>query len=347
MAGPAGANHAGESSGVPVKLAAEYVHAVIQAGRATYARFIVNRLSKEIDFKVSENWEKEGALMLPAQFLLLSSQLAEAKGIGMRYRLASLWPINPQNGPASKTETTGLEKLVQNPDKPFSWVVKKGAMWYYETLFPDKAIATSCANCHNADPRSPKKDFQKGDVMGGIILDIPLGTRFHKKPDESIRIPPEVVADYMHAVLESDRTIYARLIVQRLVDQGLLAAREDWSRRQALMLPAQFLLAAEGIAQEDKLPLSFSLISQWPINPQNGPANEFERMGLEKVSVHPVRPYIGHTSVAGRRYFQSVYPDHAITPACVTCHNSHPQSPKRDFKINDVMGGIVVTFPLD
>ncbi|MEQ1847248.1 MAG: DUF3365 domain-containing protein, partial [Nitrospira sp.] len=32
---------------------------------------------------------------------------------------------------------------------------------------------------------------------------------------------------------------------------------------------------------------------------------------------------------------------------CVTCHNSHPLSPKQDFKLNDVMGGIAITIPLE
>jgi len=36
----------------------------------------------------------------------------------------------------------------------------------------------------------------------------------------------------------------------------------------------------------------------------------------------------------------------AVTAACVECHNSHPSSPKSDFKVGDVMGGLVISFPL-
>ena len=36
-----------------------------------------------------------------------------------------------------------------------------------------------------------------------------------------------------------------------------------------------------------------------------------------------------------------------LTQYCVSCHNAHPLSPKRDFKLNDVMGGIAITIPLD
>jgi len=79
------------------------------------------------------------------------------------------------------------------------------------------------------------------------------------------------------------------------------------------------------------------LISLYPINPQNRPANEFEQNGLESVEVHPIRPYIQITKVGRKKYFQAIYPDIAVTRGCVNCHNGHPQSPKKDFALDDVM----------
>ncbi|MEE8268667.1 MAG: DUF3365 domain-containing protein, partial [Nitrospinaceae bacterium] len=51
-------------------------------------------------------------------------------------------------------------------------------------------------------------------------------------------------------------------------------------------------------------------------------------------------------TVHDRQFFEAVYPDFAVSKACVSCHNSHPNSPKRDFKLNDVMGGIMLSFPV-
>ena len=60
-----------------------------------------------------------------------------------------------------------------------------------------------------------------------------------------------------------------------------------------------------------------------------------------------VKSQVTGTVVSGRkRYFQAIYADRAISKACVSCHNAHLRSPKRDFKLNDVMGGIVITLPL-
>src|SRR4051812_16376561 len=55
-------------------------------------------------------------------------------------------------------------------------------------------------------------------------------------------IPPETVADYLHAVIEADRTFYTLHVVERLKASGTIAAAEDWrAKKNVLPLPAQFL----------------------------------------------------------------------------------------------------------
>ncbi len=46
-------------------------------------------------------------------------------------------------------------------------------------------------------------------------------------------------------------------------------------------------------------------------------------------------------------YFTAVYADVAVAPVCTSCHNEHKDSPKRDFKLGDVMGGVVIRIPLE
>src|SRR5215831_541701 len=48
----------------------------------------------------------------------------------------------------------------------------------------------------------------------------------------------------------------------------------------------------------------------------------------------------------GGSYLQAIYADKAVSQACMGCHNAHPDSPKQNFKLNDVMGAIMVTVPL-
>ncbi len=326
---------------------ADYIHSVIEADRTIYSEFIVERLNSAVNLPAGENWEQENILPLPAQFLLAASRLVKEKSLGMSYRLMSLWPINPDNGPTSKKEKEGLAEIGQNPDKPFTWIVKSNGSTLFNAVYPDLAVTKSCASCHNAHPKSPRKNFKKGDVMGGIHISFPIETS--KTPDgaPSYSVSPEVTADYVHAILDADRNVYADKVVNRLQKEKVIYATENWWEENTLLLPAQFLLNASELIRHRKPGLDFRLISLWPINPHNGAANAFESAGLKEVEKQPLRPYIGTTQVGNQNYFQALYPDLAVTPACVSCHNGHPKSPKHDFKLFDVIGGVLVSLPIN
>ena len=80
------------------------------------------------------------------------------------------------------------------------------------------------------------------------------------------------------------------------------------------------------------------------MNKANGPADNFERAGLEQVLKAPQKPYTGIVTDGDRRMFKAIYADRAVTKACVDCHNGHA-SGNRSLKLYDVMGGIVISFP--
>ena len=57
--------------------------------------------------------------------------------------------------------------------------------------------------------------------------------------------------------------------------------------------------------------------------------------------------YYGEEELGGDRYFDAVYPDHAIAEACVNCHNNHKDSPRADAQLGDVLGGVVIRIRMD
>ncbi|MCP9453356.1 MAG: DUF3365 domain-containing protein [Nitrospira sp.] len=160
-------------------------------------------------------------------------------------------------------------------------------------------------------------------------------------------IPPEKVADYVHAVLEANRTVYTTVIVNRLQEKGILSATEQWEQDHTLPLPAQFLQQTGRLVAESGRGIRYRLIGLSPIYSRNAPATTFERQALETLRRHPEQPVTGIVTSGKKRYFQAIYADRAISPACVSCHNTHPLSPKQDFKLNDVMGAIAITIPLE
>ena len=166
---------AGEQRGIPPETVADYLHAVIEADCTFYTIHVVERLEKGGGTKAAENWRsKKDVLPLPAQFLIESSELASTTGAKIRYRLISLWPINPTNAPDSPSEKRGLEVLREHPERAVTGTVKRGDRSYFQAIYADRAVSQTCVTCHNSHPASKKKDFSMHDVMGGLVIEIPL-----------------------------------------------------------------------------------------------------------------------------------------------------------------------------
>ena len=168
-----------------------------------------------------------------------------------------------------------------------------------------------------------------------------------KERQGSPGIPVEKVAAYLYAVIKADRTVYTTEIVNRLQEKGVTTASEHWEQENALMLPAQFLQQSGKLAAEGGSGIRYRLIGLWPIYRRNAPASDLERSALEALRKNPDQPVTGIVTSGRKQFFQAIYPDLAISPACINCHNSHQLSPKRDFKLNDMMGGIAITIPLE
>jgi len=161
------------------------------------------------------------------------------------------------------------------------------------------------------------------------------------------------MADALHLVMDSDRAIYTKKIVNRLVKkEKVIKASEHFDDDKALALPAQmFRFGSELVAERAKaLPdvnFSYSLQSIWPINKQNAPKTKAEKEGLKFIADNPGKNYYTEEKLGGQNYFTAIYADVAVAPVCASCHNKHPDTPKDDFKIGDVMGGVIIRIPVD
>jgi hypothetical protein len=169
-----------------------------------------------------------------------------------------------------------------------------------------------------------------------------------EKQSRPVGVPPETVADYLRAVIMAHRHFYTIHIANRLRQERIVDVSENWRTTHSLPLPVQLVRETSEIAELTGPNVRYRLISQWPINKDNAANTEFERRGLKEVQARPNRPFYSSSAVPAstEQVFEAVYADIAVTSACVECHNSHPSSPKKDFKVGDVMGGLVISFPL-
>lgn len=192
---------------------------------------------------------------------------------------------------------------------------------------------------------------RKHMVWGTVIMLVALavvqaGAQGEKEAPAAVSIPPEAVAEYIHAVIEAERTFYTVHVVERLQAKGVVVASQNWRKANTLPLPVQFLMESAQLAKTTGAKIQYRLISLLPINPQNGPSSAFEQAGLQAVLKNPERPYTGVVTEHGKQFFQAIYADRAVSQSCIGCHNAQPGTPKKYYRLNEVMGGILIAFPL-
>lgn len=156
-------SQSGAHVGVPAGRVADYARSVIEAHRAVY--------TTEVSARASSSGSGNGVLR-PEQLLIASGRLAEAQGIS--YRLASLAPVNERNAPRTEFERRGLEAVKRNPAKPYVGAVKRNGHEYFQAIYPDVARSQSCVACHNELASHAESPYKVGDVLGGLIVTIPL-----------------------------------------------------------------------------------------------------------------------------------------------------------------------------
>lgn len=160
-------------------------------------------------------------------------------------------------------------------------------------------------------------------------------------------LSPEVVADLIHAVIESHRAFYTAHVVHPLEEQGATRSSGEWrTQKHTIPLPVQIVNETSQMFSTQSTGLRYQLISLWPINRKNSPRDEIDKRSLETLSMKPERPVTRIVKIDGQSYFHAIYADIALSSSCVTCHNSHPESSKKDYQIGDVMGGLVIEFPV-
>jgi hypothetical protein len=154
---------------------ADALHAVMSADRTVYTRNVVNRLQNDEQvIKASEHWKDDKALPLPAQMFRMGAEMVAETNTSFSYSLLSLWPVNKQNAPKTDVEKAGLQFVVDHKGENYYGEEALGGKKYFTAIYPDTAVAPACTSCHNSHKDSPRTDFQQGDVMGGVVVRIPL-----------------------------------------------------------------------------------------------------------------------------------------------------------------------------
>jgi hypothetical protein len=65
-------------------------------------------------------------------------------------------------------------------------------------------------------------------LMCGLGLLVFIGRSSAATEGAAVSLPVETVADYLYAVIEADREVYTKHVVERMQIKGVVVASENW-----------------------------------------------------------------------------------------------------------------------
>jgi len=195
------------------------------------------------------------------------------------------------------------------------------------------------------------KGFARNTALWSGILAVVAIYLFATRPEPLIdsrtserSVPIERVFRILAAENATMRALWTAEIVGAGTKAGLKFG-EKW-RDPAVAagpLPALFLRESATALQKTRVPLGLFLGSDYPIAQSNlFTGEQAERFKRVRATGNP--EFFNATDI-GR--YTGMFADIAVAPACVSCHNDHPNSRKRDWKLNDILGATTWSYPKD
>jgi class 3 adenylate cyclase len=157
-------------------------------------------------------------------------------------------------------------------------------------------------------------------------------------------------ASDLNSVITSVRGYYATNVVGRvLANPGSTQVVHNYETIPgAIPIPATLSLELGKVigAQQDNI--SYRFISDFPFkNRTPHQFDAFEKSSLESLRNNPNQKIVDTATSIFSDSVRLVAPV-IMGPACVSCHNNHPESPKKDWKVGDVRGiqEVVIAQPI-
>jgi hypothetical protein len=150
-------------------------------------------------------------------------------------------------------------------------------------------------------------------------------------------------------MLDEVNNLYSDAVVERVKDRGVEPVHDYDRHPGAIPLPATFTIdLGKLLGEKGTEGLQVRLYSDYPFRSRHdgGPKDEFERTALEELRKDPDLPVHRFEEINGRpvlRYATA----RRMQESCVRCHNTHPDSTRRDWKAGDVRGVLEIIRPLD
>ncbi|MDM9620346.1 adenylate/guanylate cyclase domain-containing protein [Rhizobium sp. S96] len=152
-------------------------------------------------------------------------------------------------------------------------------------------------------------------------------------------------AEDMSSLITSIRSYYASNVVGRILaahaaggDTGTVVTHEYADIPGAIPIPATLSLELGDVIRQQQANITYRFLSDLPFKRRPPhPLDPFETQALTELRQDPKQTPTEISRSGFTNTFRLVTPV-IMGKACVACHNTHPESPKTDWKIGDVRG---------
>lgn len=151
------------------------------------------------------------------------------------------------------------------------------------------------------------------------------------------------------ATLTEFRSLYTSEVVARARAYGMSVTHDYVGNPQAIPLPATLSMLLGNRLGQQGSGASIRLYSPYPFPwraQEGGLKDDFGKQAWAFLQAHSERPFYRFEERDDQLVLRYATAD-LMRPACVDCHNSHPDSPRRGWRVGDVRGILEVDQPLD
>ena len=146
----------------------------------------------------------------------------------------------------------------------------------------------------------------------------------------------------LNSMISSIRGYYGSNVVGRVLDahgEHTQVTHNYETIPGAIPIPATLSLELGRVIADKQSNVSYRFVSDYPFRGRAPHVlDDFEKSALTSLRAHPDQPPIVRSDASGLNSRVRLISPVLMGTACVECHNSHPDSPKTDWKVGDVRG---------
>ncbi len=142
------------------------------------------------------------------------------------------------------------------------------------------------------------------------------------------------------------RGYYTKNVIKKIIGSEIKPDYKHKGKDKTIPLPATFIHDISEVFSEQDI-ITLKLYSPYPFpNRSNRKLDTFGQDAWNALKQNSSKTFSRVDTINGKEVVRVALADTMSQQGCVACHNSHPDTPKADWKLNDLRGVLEVQVPI-